>query len=152
MPKNKVDKWEIMKKIIELGGKGEEITVYNMTKKLREIAKKLRKNGLDVEEETVRRCIKELEWLGILKLKEETLGKTGKPKKVYDLAYPVVLAKEIIDSARNIKSSTFFEWFLRSALSSVNNKFDDFFKKRPSKSELPSLALLGTSFGFVIKK
>lgn len=89
MPKKKVDKYSVMCKIIEFAEKNEEITVYNMVKKLRGI-------GLDIEEETVRRILKELEKFGILKFKETSIGKTKKEKKVYTLTIPSDMARNIV--------------------------------------------------------
>lgn len=97
MPKKKVDKHSIMCKIIEFAEKSEEITVYNMVKKLREI-------GVDVEEETVRRTLKELEKFGILKFKETCIGRTKKEKKVYTLTVPPHMAKNMVEILLGLRS------------------------------------------------
>ncbi len=102
MPKKKHDKYNIICKIIEFAGKGEEITVYNMVKKLRGI-------GLDVEEETVRRILKELERFGILKFKEISISRTKKEKRVYSFIIPPDIARnmvKILFSSRNFLRET----------------------------------------------
>ncbi len=89
MPKKRVDKYNIACKIIEFAEKNEEITVYNMVKKLRE-------TKLNIEEETVRRILKELEKFGILRLREVSVSKTKKEKKIYTLTVPPDISKNII--------------------------------------------------------
>lgn len=110
MPKKKVDKYIIMCKIIEFAEKSEEITVYNMVKNLRKI-------GVDIEEETVRRILKELERFGILKFKETGISKTKKEKKVYKLVIPPNMAKSMVEIL--LRSKNFFREVTAKVFSSL---------------------------------
>lgn len=93
-PKDDKDKvkFKIAKKIIELGEKGgEELTVYNLTKRLREISKKEGEPKLDVGPEQVRRVLNELVKLKVLAPFQGILGEKPngkKPKKPYQLLWP----------------------------------------------------------------
>lgn len=68
------------------------------------MVKKLREIGVDVEEETVRRTLKELEKFGILKFKETCIGRTKKEKKVYTLTVPPHMAKNMVEILLGLRS------------------------------------------------
>ncbi|AMQ18732.1 hypothetical protein A0127_05880 [Thermococcus peptonophilus] len=101
-PKDDKDKvkFKIAKKIIELGEKGEELTVYNLTKRLREISKKEGEPKLDVGPEQVRRVLNELVKLKVLAPFQGILGEKPngkKPKKPYQLLWPPEKAYGIVE-------------------------------------------------------
>ncbi|WP_245527795.1 hypothetical protein [Methanocaldococcus fervens] len=98
MPKKLHNKLELMKEVIELGVKGEEITVYNI---IRKINQKMKHNKLSVKhyvgEQTISDIIKELEKIGCLKLKSKEMTKIGKEKKIYELTDEAVKILKIYE-------------------------------------------------------
>ncbi|WP_048197525.1 hypothetical protein [Methanocaldococcus sp. FS406-22] len=86
MPKKLHNKLELMEEVINLGIKGEEITIYNITRKINQ---KMKYSELSekhyVGEQTISDIIKELEKIGCLRLKSKEKTKIGKEKKVYEL-------------------------------------------------------------------
>ena len=92
MPKKIHDKLKIMEEIIELGKKGEELTIYNITKKLnqslRESYKHLKWDDIEkhyIKEQTISNAINELKKLNCIEIKSIERTKTGKEKKIYVL-------------------------------------------------------------------
>ncbi|AIJ06211.1 transcriptional regulator, AsnC family [Methanocaldococcus bathoardescens] len=85
MPRKLHNKLELMEEIINLGINGEEITIYNITRKINQ---KMKYNKIEkhyVGEQTISDIIKELERIGCLKLKSKEMTKIGKEKKIYEL-------------------------------------------------------------------
>lgn len=91
----KIDKFKVAEEIIELASKNEELTIYNLTKKLREISQKNNDPTLDVRIESVRRVLQELVRLKILAVCGNSRGES-KEKKPYKLLWNPEKAKEII--------------------------------------------------------
>ncbi|WP_292460581.1 hypothetical protein [Methanothermococcus sp.] len=91
MPKKVHDKLKIMEYILTLGNKGDELTIYNITKKLNQNIKNLKSIDIEnhyvhyVKEQTISNALKELKKLKILEVKSIEKTKTGKEKKIYKL-------------------------------------------------------------------
>ncbi|AEH06416.1 hypothetical protein [Methanothermococcus okinawensis] len=85
MPKKSHNKLELMENIINLGSSNEEITIYNLTKKINQKMKQCSAEKHYVGEQTISDIIKELEKIGCLTLKYKEITKTGKEKKIYKL-------------------------------------------------------------------
>jgi DNA-binding PadR family transcriptional regulator len=91
MPKKVHDKLKIMEYILTLGNKGDELTIYNITKKLNQNIKNLKSIDIEnhyvhyVKEQTISNALKELKKLNCLEVKSIEKTKTGKEKKIYKL-------------------------------------------------------------------
>ncbi|AEF95751.1 hypothetical protein [Methanotorris igneus] len=88
MPKKVHDKLKIMEDILILGKKGEELTIYNITKKLNQNIKNLKCVDIEkhyIKEQTISDAINELKKLNCLEIKSIEKTKTGKEKKIYKL-------------------------------------------------------------------
>ncbi|EHP86946.1 hypothetical protein [Methanotorris formicicus] len=88
MPKKIHDKLKIMEEILILGKKGEELTIYNITKKLNQNIKNLKCVDIEkhyIKEQTISDAINELRKLNCLEIKSTERTKTGKEKKIYKL-------------------------------------------------------------------
>ena len=91
MPKKVHDKLKIMEYILTLGNKGDELTIYNITKKLNQNIKNLKSIDIEnhyvhyVKEQTISNALKELKKLDCLEVKSIEKTKTGKEKKIYKL-------------------------------------------------------------------
>ncbi|ENN96039.1 hypothetical protein J422_04168 [Methanocaldococcus villosus KIN24-T80] len=86
MPKKVHDKLKIMEEILALGKKGEELTIYNITKKLNQNIKKLKCDEYHyVKEQTICNAINELKKLNCLEISIIEKTKIGKEKKIYKL-------------------------------------------------------------------
>ncbi|WP_457613240.1 hypothetical protein [Methanocaldococcus sp.] len=98
MPKKLHNKLELMGEIINLGVKGEEITIYNITRKINQ---KMKHSELSekhyVGEQTISDIFKELERIGCLKLKSKEKTKLGKEKKIYELTEDAIKILKIYE-------------------------------------------------------
>jgi DNA-binding PadR family transcriptional regulator len=85
MPKKFHNKLELMEEILNLGKCGEEITIYNITKKINQNIKKLNIENKKryIGEQTISDAIKELKKINCLDIKSVEKSKTGKEKKIY---------------------------------------------------------------------
>ncbi|ACX73579.1 hypothetical protein Metvu_1728 [Methanocaldococcus vulcanius M7] len=97
MPKKLHNKLELMEEIIDLGIKGEEITIYNITKKINKKIKYKKIEKHYVGEQTISDIFKELERIGCLKLKSKEKTKFGKEKKIYGITEDAIKILKIYE-------------------------------------------------------
>ncbi|MCD6188707.1 MAG: hypothetical protein J7J97_00710 [Thermococcus sp.] len=102
----RIDKFRVAEEIVELASRNEELTIYNITKKLREISQKNNDPTLDVRSESVRRILKELVHLKILGeySSDKAFRDNDRDKKPYKLLWDPEKAKEIVQCWKDFHS------------------------------------------------
>ena len=132
----KIDKFKVAEKIIELAERGDELTIYNVTKELK------REFDFDVREESVRRILNELVRLKILAKHPEDRAspRTGRRKKPYKLLLNPEKARAIIQCWKEFHSLREKLNALKHIADSKGQEFE--FSELPYKF-CPYLVLLG---------